>query len=156
MRKSSARTALVIFVMVFASSLGIHYGSQHRQSSQLPTLAPTPPPATSVLTETHNEPYYTQQIANQYGWEAEVVTPAGTRCDLVSELYAIEVEWVRHSYEAVGQSLHYAIELQRKPAILFLLSDSGDQAYAEKRIGKVAEKHGIEIIWYDTTNHSIE
>ena len=122
-----------------------------------PTIAPTVnAPTQSILerspqTESHNEPLYTQQIAKQFGWQAEVRTSIGTRCDLLTEQYAIEVEWPRKCYEAVGQCGHYSVELGREPAVLFLLSDDeSERDYVVDRIGRLCEQWQIRIFWYDT------
>lgn len=108
-----------------------------------------PENAPETLEKQHNEPYYTQKIASERGWKAEVKTSVGTRCDLVSEEYAIEVEWPEKPYEAVGQSLHYAIELGKKPAIMFLVSEESQVQFVESRIGKVSRQANIALMWYD-------
>lgn len=156
MRKASALMVFVPLCVAFPAGLLIAF-LIHQASSESPTHAPHPPqPLPSILsqrplTERHNEPYYTQQIAEQFGWQAEVRTPIGTRCDLVSDTLCVEVEWPSKPYEAIGQSLHYSQQLGKKPAILFLLSDQAafGREYVLERVGDVAAKHGIEIIWYD-------
>lgn len=101
----------------------------------------------------HTETYYTQLIAEQCNWEAEVRTSIGTRCDLVSQQYSIEVEWPHKPYEAIGQSLHYSSELDKEPAILFLLSDqaASERAFVLARVGRIVEQYGIKVFWFDTT-----
>lgn len=108
--------------------------------------------ARSVLGQTAEQDW-TERIARQKGWSFEVRTESGTYCDLMSDCHAFEVEWPRglKPYEAVGQSLHYAIELDRVPAICFLLSGQSESQkdYALKRVGSVAKRYGIRIYWYD-------
>ena len=39
------------------------------------------------------EPYYQDIAAKKYGGETEVTMPDGTRCDIVTEKHAIEVDF---------------------------------------------------------------
>lgn len=137
--------------MVFAC-VALFLGSQCvSQNEQPSTLRYTPAPKVSSLTE----PAYTQIIAKQMDWEAEVRTSIGTRCDLVSDTLAIEVEWPSKPYEAVGQSLSYAQLLDKQPAILFLQRDQSDRKFVQDRVGKVCDRLAIQIIWYDVPSKKI-
>ena len=51
------------------------------------------------------------------------------RIDLLSDEYAIEVDRIENFHEAIGQTLHYAKEAGKKPAIAFFIVDhqSGDK-----------------------------
>lgn len=44
----------------------------------------------------------------------------GTRCDIITAFYAIEVEWANKWAEAIGQSLHYASRSNKQPAIILI------------------------------------
>lgn len=48
------------------------------------------------------------------GMKLEVPTKSGSRADCVSDTHAIEVDWPKKWAEAIGQSLHYASELNLK------------------------------------------
>lgn len=56
----------------------------------------------------------------------------GTRVDCLTEHFAIEVDWAIKWYEAIGQSLHYAIQTGRYPGILLLVEESGDCLYVDR------------------------
>ncbi len=58
------------------------------------------------------------------GKEMEVVIPSGARADCVDDTYAIEVDWTEKWAEAIGQSLHYAESLDKKPAIYLVCHDT--------------------------------
>lgn len=106
-----------------------------------------------LAAERYSERDATRLIAKQLGVPSNVKTPAGTYCDLVTDRYAIEVEWPRGSkpYEAVGQSLHYAIELSREPAICFLVYGRDLHAieHVRSRVSAVCARHGIKVFVYD-------
>lgn len=93
---------------------------------------------------------YIDHIARIQQWGSEVTTREGTYCDLVSETHAIEVERVygNSPYEAVGQSLHYSVQLDKQPGICFLIQQPSDKAYALKRMKNVAKTYGISVWWY--------
>lgn len=54
------------------------------------------------------------------GMALEIPTPSGARADCVSETHAIEVDWSKKWAEAIGQSLHYASELNLKAGIVLV------------------------------------
>lgn len=45
----------------------------------------------------------------------EVVAPDGTRCDILTDEYAIEVDFANKWAEAIGQALNYAIQFNKMP-----------------------------------------
>lgn len=143
--------ALTLVLLVSLSLLRVAW-----QPSSPPT--PTEQTAEPFGAKPRNEVFYTQLIARQLGWRAEVRTSIGTRCDLVSEQHCVEVEWPsRKCFESVGQVLHYSRELGKSPAILFLLSEKSplERSFVLERIGDVAVDHGIEIWWFDTTTEHL-
>jgi hypothetical protein len=155
--------ALILVIVISAVAwAGITMLSSILDTSYLQKFQQVDKSATSTQAESfganhkHSEPWYTQAIAKQYGWQAEVRTSIGTRCDLLSDSLAIEVEWPSKPFEAVGQSLHYSEQLGKQPAILFLLSDRAtyEQQFVLKRVGEVAGRHGIRVLWYSTIDET--
>ena len=65
------------------------------------------------------------------GMVQEKYVPFGGRADCISDEYAIEVEWVKDWYQAVGQSLYYAAATGRKPGIILLCPYAASNAYGE-------------------------
>jgi hypothetical protein len=47
----------------------------------------------------------------------------GSRADLMTDEYAIEVDWASKRHQAVGQALHYSIQSCRKPGIILIVKD---------------------------------
>jgi len=67
--------------------------------------------------------------------QTEVVLKGG-RADIVTEKYAIEVDRACKWHEAIGQALHYAMQLRLKPCIALIDADSltADQLAALKSL----------------------
>ncbi|MDA9260971.1 hypothetical protein N9P58_03795, partial [Puniceicoccaceae bacterium] len=53
------------------------------------------------------EKHYQDIFAAQVGGRTEVTAGDGTRCDMLTDSYAIEVDFARKWGEAIGQSLNY-------------------------------------------------
>ena len=86
-------------------------------------------------------------LAEEYGCECEVVLEDGSRADLVSRDYAVEVEWCEKWKEAPAQAVLYSVWTGKKPAVI-LLAGKGDAA-AEKvsilRCKLVCERLGVKL-----------
>ena len=75
------------------------------------------------------EAYYQELAAKKYNGETEVVMPDGTRCDIVTEAHAIEVDFADKWAEAIGQSLSYSFQLNKKAGILLILESPKDERH---------------------------
>ena len=75
------------------------------------------------------EKIISKKWCKENGGRAEVVFDDRTRCDCVTGKYAIEFEYAKKWYQAVGQSLHYAIKSGKAPGIILILKNNGDLEY---------------------------
>lgn len=81
----------------------------------------------SVLhAEKRDEAYYQNVAAEACGGETEVHMPDGSRCDIVTEDFAIEVDFSRKFKEAVGQSLNYAFQSNKRAGIVLIIDEPTD------------------------------
>ena len=80
---------------------------------------------------THPERWYAERAAAEYNGILELRMPDGTRCDIVTERHAIEVEFAPKWKEAIGQSLHYAAQTDRIAGILLILVEPNEERYLE-------------------------
>lgn len=71
-------------------------------------------------------------LAPKYQAVTEAPIWDGTRCDLLNDEYAIEVDYAKKWAESIGQALYYGITLNRKPAILLLVKGIKDRRYAHR------------------------
>lgn len=69
-----------------------------------------------------------RRLAPKYEAEAEARLWDATRVDLLSDRYAIEVDWAPKWAEAIGQALYYAEVTGREPAVLLLVRDFRGEA----------------------------
>lgn len=68
----------------------------------------------------------------------------GTRVDCLTREYAVEVEYAPKWAEAIGQGLYYARQTGRKPGVLVIMRDSGDERFL-KRLRSVAREQDIKV-----------
>jgi len=76
--------------------------------------------------------------------QAQYLLDDKTRVDIVTNEYAIEIDYAIDFYEAIGQSLFYAEKTGLKPGILLILKEEKDIRYL-KRLLLVAEKYKITV-----------
>lgn len=87
---------------------------------------------------------YAVKWCDAHNGKSEVVLPDGARADCVTKRYAVEVQAAKTWAEAIGQSLYYAMEFKKKPAVV-LIADK-DRDYREiGRLNRVARKYNIKV-----------
>ena len=75
------------------------------------------------------EAHYQEIASKKYSGRKEVTVPDGTRCDIVTETHAIEVDFADKWAEAIGQSLNYSFQLNKKAGILLILEKPDDERH---------------------------
>lgn len=75
------------------------------------------------------EAHYQEIAANKYSGQTEVTMPDGTRCDIVTVTHAIEVDFADKWAEAIGQSLNYSFQSNKKAGILLILEKPDDERH---------------------------
>ena len=75
----------------------------------------------------HPEKYYQTQWCNENGGTMEYRLKDATRVDCLTKDYAVEVGFVDHKYEDVGQSLYYSLMTGKAPGIVTIID--GDKNY---------------------------
>lgn len=83
---------------------------------------------------------------SKMGGKAEYRLEDNTRVDCLLVQYAVEAEYTHKWYEAIGQSLYYAMMTNRQPGILFI-REKGDEAY-KARIDRFMKKHTEFKVWW--------
>jgi hypothetical protein len=103
----------------------------------------------------HPEKYYQESYADKIGGETEVRAADGTRVDILTDVHAIEVDFGDKWAEAVGQSLYYAFQFNRKAGIVLILEDASDYKYLI-RLNSVIEQFDLPIDVLEITNYDEE
>lgn len=97
------------------------------------------------------ESYYQDKFAEIIHGQKEIVLDDKARVDIVTDSFAIEVDFAEKWAESIGQSLYYAEELNKKAGVLLIVNDTLDDRYI-KRLMTIAMKYDITVwlINYDT------
>ena len=77
----------------------------------------------------HPEKWYQDKWCIENNGHIELVLADNTRCDCMTATHAVEFEFDYKWYEAIGQSLHYAIKTGMKPGIVLIIEDPLDMKY---------------------------
>ncbi|WP_116108799.1 hypothetical protein [Lewinella sp. IMCC34191] len=75
-----------------------------------------------------SEADYVRALAAELDGQMEVNVTSG-RVDIVTEDYAIEVDWANKWKESIGQSLWYGLQTNRRAGIILILRSDADYKY---------------------------
>jgi hypothetical protein len=92
----------------------------------------------------NSEAHYQKIAAEKYNGKTEVSMPDGTRCDIVTETHAIEVDFADKWGEAIGQSLNYAFQANKRAGILLILEKESDEKHLI-RVNSIIEHFDLPI-----------
>lgn len=98
------------------------------------------------------ESYYQNLFATKVGGQTEVVAGDGTRVDILTSTHAIEVDFAKKWGEAIGQSLNYGFQFDRKPGILLILESPSDRKHLI-RINSIIRHYKLPIEVWDTAGY---
>lgn len=103
---------------------------------------------TLVFATTHPEKFYQDKICEDMGGKTEVVTQTGTRCDCLTDEYAIEFDFAHKWAESVGQSLDYAAHFQKKAGIVLIMEgEAVDVEQLSELLWLIREKKLDITVW---------
>ncbi len=94
----------------------------------------------------YKESYYQKKWCDSWHGIMEYKLSDDTRVDCLTKTYAVEFDFAPKWAESVGQSLYYAQETSKKPAIVLILEKDTDYKYYT-RAQKLAKKYDIQL-WY--------
>ena len=84
---------------------------------------------TLVAARLNPEAHYQKIAVEKYNGQTEVSMPDGTRCDIVTDTHAIEVDFADKWGVAIGQSLNYAFQSNKRAGILLILEKESDEKH---------------------------
>lgn len=93
----------------------------------------------------HKEKHYQEFFCKQLGGVTEYRLADKTRVDCLLDKHAIEVDFASKWAESIGQSLYYAKQTARKPAVLLIMEDQQKDAKYLRRLVDVSHSHHIDI-----------
>ena len=109
----------------------------------------------SVSVDKKNEKWYQSRWCNDKNGQSEVVLKDRTRCDCLTEDYAIEVDFPKKWAEAIGQSLHYARMTGEEAGILLIMENESDERYL-RRLNETIKFHNLPIRVWTTKQDELE
>ena len=71
-------------------------------------------PCLATAGHIHPEKYYQDIWCIDQGGQTEYRLPDKTRCDCLTDTHAVEVDFARKFYEALGQSLYYSMQTGKR------------------------------------------
>jgi hypothetical protein len=98
------------------------------------------------------ESYYQINFADTINGIREYRLPDGTRVDIVTDTFAIEVDFASKWSQSVGQVIYYGEILNKKPAILLVINGKLEDRFVI-RLVRVAAKTGITVWLLDYTTN---
>jgi hypothetical protein len=90
------------------------------------------------------EEYYQTLFANAIHGKTEVYLQDKSRVDVLTDSFAIEVDFANKWAEAIGQSLFYAQMLNKKPGILLIVDGKLENRFIF-RLLTVSRKYNITV-----------
>ena len=70
--------------------------------------------------------------------------------EILTDIYAIEIDYAKNWAESIGQSLYYALISDKKPGILLIIENPVNENKYLKKIITVADEYGIKLWMIDT------
>lgn len=89
----------------------------------------------------NNERYYQEKYCKGF---LEYKFDDGTKADCLTEDYVTEFDFAYKWFEAVGQSLHYALKSGKKPSIVLILKTKKHEKHIKNAI-PLCKKYGIKL-----------
>jgi hypothetical protein len=90
------------------------------------------------------ESYYQANFADTINGIREYRLSDGTRVDIVTDTFAIEVDFANKWSQSIGQVLYYSKMLDKKPAILLIVNGKLEERFV-MRLLTVAADTGITV-----------
>lgn len=97
--------------------------------------------------ERQGENYYQEEFAKAIDGITEVILPDRTRVDIMTDTFAIEVDFAQKWAESGFQALHYARHTNRKAGILLIWESQEDERYLKRLLGVIHENNLSITVW---------
>lgn len=90
---------------------------------------------------------YQNKWCKEQKGRTEVVMEDRTRCDCLTDSYAVEFDFANKWAEAIGQSLNYSFKTGKKAGIVLILEEEKDKKYLDVLNGVIKEKKLPIKVW---------
>lgn len=98
------------------------------------------------ISHAHNHPekYYQDRWCEKHQGATEYVLKDHTRVDCLTDKYAIEFDFAPKWAESIGQALYYAEMTGRRPGVVLIMENQGDERY-KARLQRVSDRYGLTV-----------
>ena len=103
----------------------------------------TDPPKLPTKKIKHTEKHYQAEWCDERG-KTEHVLPDRTRVDCLTPRHAIEFDWGKKWHEAIGQSLYYALQTNKRAGVVLIITEQKHRRFWI-RLNSTIEHHGLPI-----------
>lgn len=104
-------------------------------------------PSITYAERLHPEKWYQMRWCEKHNGHIEIIMPDRTRCDCITPDHAVEFDFADHWYQAIGQSLHYALQTGKRAGVVLIMETKEDQKYW-MRLNTVIRYYDLPIdIW---------
>lgn len=86
-------------------------------------------PSISLAAHKQPEQYYQDKWCTEHQGQVEVKLPDQTRADCITDKNAIEFDFAKKWYEAIGQALYYGLQTGKKPGVVLIIESPNDRKY---------------------------
>ncbi|MCP3942404.1 MAG: hypothetical protein GY710_13080 [Desulfobacteraceae bacterium] len=86
-------------------------------------------PTISHAKHLHPEKWYQNKWCAEQNGQTEYRLPDKTRCDCLTDTHAIEVDFAKKFYEAIGQSLYYSMQTGKRAGVLLIIENKNELKY---------------------------
>ena len=107
------------------------------------------PLALLIASATLTERFHADEIAAKLGGPTEVVLLDPSRVDVLTDQWAIEVDWAPKWAESIGQSLYYAQATDREPVAILLVGRSDSDSVYWLRAKAASASAGVHVWTYN-------
>lgn len=98
----------------------------------------------SIFAQTYEKDYQ-KAFADSLNAQTEIRLVDGTRVDVLTDIYAIEVDWSKKWAESIGQSLYYAKLTSKRAGVVLIVTDPvSDEKYIQ-RLMRIACSYDIKV-----------
>jgi hypothetical protein len=103
--------------------------------------------SSGICMAAEKESFYQNKWCSEHNGQTEVMNNDRTRIDCLTETHAIEFDFAKKWYEAIGQSLHYSFKTGKKAGIaLIVLTEKDKQKY--NNMMNIIKLHNLPItVW---------
>jgi hypothetical protein len=152
------RLLVIAIAIALLASLVLRFGRRDSSQAVIPnsetatgSIADTLVPDVALcVPEGANEARWVESLMARIGGRKEVVIPNG-RIDVLTQDFAIEVDFIQKWHEGIGQALHYASATGKRPSLALIVPHSdwplrADRLTLLREIDKLSAEQRIRLV----------